>query len=92
MEPVVKKIKILDAQYIKEADSIAILGECSDGILRHQIHKSSFSFGNRSEKEIDYEMEKTAHMFIGKTIDFAFDPELELKIECRQPLKYKKGE
>ena len=88
MEPVTKKIKVLKAEYIKDAESIAILGECSEGKLRTQISKSSFSFGSRTEAEIDYEMEKTASLMEGKEINLVFDEELEQKIDCGQRLSY----
>ena len=88
MEPVKKKIKILKAEYVKSCESIAILGECSDGQIKTQINKSSFSFGSRTEEEIDYEMEKTAHLMEGKEIYLVFDAELEDKIDCGQRLHY----
>jgi hypothetical protein len=88
VEPVAKKIKILKAEYVKDADSIVILGECSEGQMRTQINKSSFSFGSRTEEEIDYEMEKLAHLMKGKTINLVFDEELEQKIDCGQRLNY----
>jgi len=88
MEPVIKTIKVLEAQYVKEADSIVILGEGDGGKLRTQINKACFSFGKRTEKEIDYEMEKTAHLLVGKKINLAFDEELEAKIQCGNRLSY----
>ena len=88
MEPVKKKIKILKAEYVKSCESIAILGECSDGQIKTQINKSSFSFGSRTEEEIDYEMEKFAQRVEGKEIYLVFDPELEDKIDCGQRLHY----
>jgi len=88
MEPVKKKIKVLRAEYVKDVDSIVILGECEEGNLRTQINKSSFYFGARTEKEIDYEMEKTAELMVGKYISIVFDEELEQKIECKQRLVY----
>ena len=88
MEPVTKRIKVLKAEYVKEADSILILGEYAEGRLKTQISKSSFSFGSRTEKEIDYEMEKTANLMVGKEINLVFDGELEGKIDCGQRLTY----
>lgn len=88
MEPVKKKIKVLEATYVKEADSIAIVGECGEGTIKTQIHKSAFSFGARTEKEIDYEMAKTAYMMKNKIINLVFDPELDLKIQDKQRLNY----
>ena len=89
MEPVKKKIKILKAEYVKQCESIAILGQCSEGEIKTQINKSSFDFGARSEKEIDYEMEKTASLMQGKEIYMIFDTELEDKIDCGQGLNYR---
>jgi hypothetical protein len=88
MASVLKKIKVLEAKYIKEAESIAIVGQCSDGNIKTQIGKSSFDFGKRSEQEIDYEMEKTAHLMEGKLINMVFDDELDKKIEAKQFLNY----
>jgi len=88
MEPVQKRIKVLRAEYVKDCESIVILGECGDGQMRTQINKSSFSFGSRTEAEIDYEMEKTASMMVGKEIRLVFDAELEEKIDCGQRLNY----
>jgi len=88
MEPVKKKIKVVKAEYVKDADSIAILGECGEGEIKTQIHKSSFDANGRSDAEMDYEMEKLAHLLVGKNIDLVFDAELEQKIECGQRLNY----
>jgi len=88
MEPVKKTIKVLKAEYVKDCESIVILGECGEGRLRTQINKSSFSFGARTEEEIDYEMEKTANLMQGKVISIVFDGELEQKIDCGQRLNY----
>ena len=87
-EPVKKKIKVLKAKYVKEAESIAILGECDQGRLVHQIHKSAFSFGDRTEAEIIRELEKTAAMMVGKHITIVFDPELNGRIQDHVALKY----
>jgi len=87
-EPVKKKVKVLKAKYVKEAESIAIVGECDQGRLIHQIHKSAFSFGNRSEAEITREMEKTAAMMVGKCINIVYDPDLNGRIEDHIALKY----
>jgi hypothetical protein len=89
MEPVVRKIKVLEAKYVKEAESIIILGEGEEGKLRTQINKACFSFGRRTEEEIDYEMEKTAHLLVGKHINLAFDEELDAKIQCGNRLNYR---
>ena len=86
--PVKRKIKVLEARYIKEAGSIAIIGECQEGKMTNQIHKSCFSFGDRTEEQIDKEMEKTADMMLGKEIYMVFDPQLDNKIKDKYPLKY----
>ena len=82
---VTRRVKIIEAQYIEEADSILILGECKEGRLHQQIHSSLFSFGNKDKKK---EMEKTAELMIGKTINIVFDPELNDKIKDHVSLKY----
>jgi len=71
--PVKKRVKVLKAEYVEDADSILILGECEDGKLRNQIPSSCFSFGNRDKVT---EMEKTAALMEGKMIDLVFDPDL----------------
>lgn len=83
--PVKRKIKVLKAQYIKETDSILLIGQCSEGRIRHQIHSTAFMFGARNKEE---EMEKTAKMMIGKNINIVFDPDLLEKIKDHYPLKY----
>ena len=85
---VIKKIKVLKAEYVKEAESIVILGESKEGRLRNQVHRSCFSYGNRTEEQIDKELQKTAEMMIGKTINMVFDPELNGKIKDKANLKY----
>ena len=84
-EAVKKKVKVLEAIYVKEADSILILGECEQGQLKHQIHSSCFVFGN---KDKETEMKKTAELMLGKTIWMVFDPDLEGKIKDKMSLKY----
>jgi hypothetical protein len=84
-EPIKRKVKVLDAQYVPEAESILIVGECQEGRFRQQIHKSSFFFG---EKDVDKEMTKTAELMVGKQIYMVFDTELEDKIKDHTPLKY----
>ena len=83
--PVKKKVKVLEADYVEDADSILIIGECSDGRLRHQIHSSCFVFGNKNKEE---EMKKTAQLMIGKIIFMVFDTELNGKIKDHAKLKY----
>jgi hypothetical protein len=88
MEPVKRKVKVVEAEYIKEAESILIVGEHEGNKMRTQISKSCFSFGTRTEAEIDKEMEKTASLMIGKNINLVFDEDLENKIECNEGLSY----
>lgn len=88
MSHVTKKIKVLEAEYVKEAESIVVMGECSEGRIRTQISKSSFDFGERSKAEIDFEMEKTAYMMIGKSINMVFDDKLEKKEDSGDFLNY----
>ena len=83
--PVIKKIKVIEARYVKEADSILITGENADGRFNNQIHSSCFSFGN---KNVEEEMAKTAQLMIGKLITVAFDTELDGKIKDHYKLKY----
>jgi len=84
-EPVKRKVRILKAEYVPEAESIVALCECQEGRFRQQIHTSSFSFNN---KDIDTEMRKTAELLIGKQIYIVFDTDLENKIKENYPLKY----
>ncbi len=83
--PVRKQVKILEAKYVPEADSIIILGECEEGQLRHQINSSCFSFGNKDRKE---EMTKTAALMLDKKIWMVFDTDLDGKIKSNMALKY----
>jgi len=87
-EPVQRKVRVLTAEYIKDAQSILIIGECSEGRLRQQINRSCFSFGNRTEEEIIKEMEATANLMVGKTINMVFDTDLNSKINDHSNLKY----
>ena len=87
-EPIIKKVKILEADYVEEAQSILIIGECSEGKLRTQIHRNCYTYGNRTESEIKLELKKTAEMMIGKTINMAFDKDLDGKIKDHAKLKY----
>lgn len=87
--PVKRDIKVLEAQYVRDANSILIVGECKEGRLRHQIHRSCFSFGNRTEEQIVKEMEKTAAMMVGKTLTMVFDPDLQGKIKDKVVINYK---
>lgn len=84
-DPVKKKVKILEAKYSDEADSIIILGECEEGQLQHQIHSNCFEFG---DKDKVVEMKKTADLMIGKTINMVFDPGLDERIKANKALDY----
>jgi len=75
-QAVTKKIKVLEADYVKDAQSILIVGECEEGRLRTQINRSCFSYGNRTDREIEDELKKTAKLMIGKTITMVFDESL----------------
>ena len=83
--PIKKKVKVLEADYVKEASSILIIGECSEGRFRNQIHSDCFSFGS---KDKDEEMKKLAKLMIGKTLTMIFDPELDGKIKDHVKIKY----
>lgn len=84
-EPIKKKVKVLEADYVKDADCILIVGECEEGRLRHQIHSNCFEFGKKDKEE---EMKKTAKLMRGKTIWMVFDTELDGKIKDQIQLKY----
>jgi len=75
-EAITRAIKVLEAQYVNDAQSILIIGECTEGRLRTQIHRNCFAYGNRTEADIKKELEKTASMMIGKTINMVFDEDL----------------
>lgn len=83
--PVVKKVKVLEAGYVKEANSILLIVECDEGRFRNQIHSDCFTFGG---KNVEEEMTKTAALMVGKTINIAFDTELDGKIKDHYKLKY----
>lgn len=83
--PVKRKVKVVEAEYVAEADSILLVGECEDGKLRNQIHSSCFTFGDKNKEE---EMKKLAQLMIGKKITMVFDTELNDKIKDHHPLKY----
>jgi len=86
--PVKRKVKVLEAGYVEEAQAILIVGECSEGRMRTQIHRNCFLYGDRTEPDIKIELEKTAKMMIGKTIEMVFDTELDGKIKDHASLKY----
>jgi len=69
-----RKVKVLKADYVEEADSILIVGECAEGKFRNQLHSSLFTFGNLDKVT---EMKKTAALMEGKMINLVFDPDLD---------------
>lgn len=83
--PVKRKVKVLEAKYVEEADAILILGECQEGRFRQQINSSCFSFGNKNKKD---EMIITAELMLGKNIYMVFDPDLDERIKDHSKLKY----
>ena len=92
-EPQKIKAKLLDAQYVKEAQSVLMLVECDKGKFRTQINRSAIaSFGNRTEEEIEKEMIKYVEILkgkkLGKSIFVVFDTDLDKKLQDHYPLKY----
>lgn len=83
--PVKRKVKVLEAKYVEDADSILMVGECQEGRFRQQINSNCFNFGNKDKKT---EMISTAELMIGKTIWVVFDTEIEGKIKDHYPVKY----
>ena len=87
--PVKRQVKVLQANYVEEAQSILIVGECQEGRFRTQIHRDALaSYGDRTEEEIVTEVKKTADMMIGKTLYIVFDPDLEERLDANAPLNY----
>lgn len=94
-EPKKVKARLLDAKYIKEAQSVLMMLECEHGRFRSQIHRNSIaSFGNRTEEEIEEAMEKYVetlkYAYVGKDklINTVFDTEIDSKIKDHAKLKY----
>jgi len=94
-EPKKVKARLLDAKYIKEAKSVLMMLECEQGKFRSQVHRDSIAtFGDRTEKEIEQEMEKYVEIlkysYVGrnKFINAVFDPDLNEKIKDHANLKY----
>jgi hypothetical protein len=94
-EPKKVKARLLDAQYIKEAKSVLMVLECDQGRWRSQIHRNALAtFGDRTEPEIEAEMEKYVnilkHTYIGqnKFINAVFDTDLNDKIKNKAKIKY----
>lgn len=94
-EPLKVKARVLEVKYIKDVKSIAMKLQCDKGEWLSQIHRDNIAtFGNRTEKEIQEEMEKYATMlrdiYVGKDkfVNAVFDEDLEGKIKDHVPLKY----
>ena len=94
-EPTKVKTRLLDAKYIKDAQSVLMILECEQGRFRSQVNSNSIaSFGNRTESEIVKEMEKYVeilrHTYIGKDkfINAIFDTELNEKINDNDRISY----
>jgi hypothetical protein len=83
--PIKKLVKVVEAKYVEDADSILIVGECEDGRFNNQINSSCFSFG---DKDRVIEMKKTAELMVGKSIYIVFDTELEQKIKSHISINY----
>jgi len=85
-EPVKKEVLVKEAKYYSGDDAITFIGECDLGEVRHQIHSSSFTFGNKDKV---VEMKKLAELLVGKKISVVFDPDLEDKIKNNVNIRYK---
>lgn len=96
-EPVKRKVKVVDARYIDDADSILITGECQEGVFRQQIPAQTLLkgiFGNR-ELNISNEERIESLKFFAERLKYrvepfimVFDPDLDGKIKDNYPLKY----
>lgn len=69
-----KVIEVKEAEYVNETDSIVLIGQCDEGMIRTQINSTCFSFG---DKDKAIEMQKTAELMIGKKIKMVFDEDSE---------------
>lgn len=92
-EPTKIKAKLVDATYVKDARSVLLLLECDNGRFTAQMHRNKIAtFGNRSEEEIEIEMNKYIEIlkcsYIDKYITAIFDTELDGKIKDHYKLKY----
>jgi hypothetical protein len=101
-EPVKKKVKVIEARYIEQAESILLKGQTDNGEINQQIHRMCFAFkgldGDKLRakldsdpsfnKEYNLEMVKTAELLIGKNIYLVFDQDLNDKIKNHHALKY----
>lgn len=84
-EPLKKKVRVLEAKYVKEADSIILMGEIDGGKIRHQISSSCFSFG---DKNVEKEMTILANLMIGKYLYLVCDTDIDGKIKDHVNIKY----
>lgn len=80
------KATLLDARYIKDAQSILMILECDQGRFRTQIHRNAIAtFGDRTEEDITKEMEKYVDILKfklkgkEKAVNAIFDPNLSEK-------------
>lgn len=76
MPKITKLMLVNEAAYVEESDSIVMVCECEEGKIRHQIHSSAFTFGNKDKA---FEMQKTAELMVGKKINVVFDPKEKKK-------------
>ena len=79
------KVTVIEARYLKKADSILMVVENSGKRFYTQINSSAFTIKEGKKEE---EMEKLAEMLIGKSINYVCDKEIEDKIKDKFPIKY----
>jgi hypothetical protein len=94
-EPRKVKARLLDARYIKDAQSVLMILECEQGRFRSQVNRNTIaSFGNRTESEIEKEMERYVEIlkyaYVGKEkfINAIFDTELNEKMNDNDRISY----
>lgn len=94
-DPKKVKARLLDATYVKEAQSVLLLLECDQGRFQSQIPRDRIaSYGDRTEEEIEIELVKyidiLKYTYVGKDkfINAIFDTELDGKIKDHYRLKY----
>jgi hypothetical protein len=91
-----KEVTVINATYVEETESFLILGECENGRMTPQIHRTillpQFNFDQLletiSEEDLTVEMHNFAKMVKGKTIEMVFDPNMEDNMKNRHPLKF----
>ena len=90
--PVKRKLKVLSAKYVEEAKSVLMVGECSEGRFRTQVHRDSLiPQGIRSdvtEKELTKEFTQFSKSIVGKELLIVFDPDLTERLAANAPLNY----